>query len=133
MVLSSRYMTTTTKIFVSIAILLTAVACADAGAGDSAETVERYMQAKVDRDVEGIRALLCSEMEQYLERESNTFATVSGVEIEGMQCTEDEDEGVVRCEGKIVALYGTEELEFPLVSYQTIKEAGEWKWCGEAP
>ncbi len=108
-------------------------ACSDAGAGDPAETVENYMQAKVDGDVENIRALLCSEMEQFFDRESNTFATVSGATIEDMTCTAKGDEGVVRCTGKIVALYGTEEQEFPLVSYRTVQEAGEWKWCGEAP
>ena len=36
-------------------------------------------------------------------------------------------------DGRIVALYGTEETEFPLVSYRVVEEDGEWKWCGEAP
>jgi len=115
------------------ALFLLFVACGDAGAGDPAETVEKYMQAKVDRDIEGIRSLLCSEMEQFLERESNTFATVSGASIEDMVCTDEGDGEVVRCTGNIVALYGTEEQYFPLVAYRTVQEAGEWKWCGEAP
>jgi len=115
----------------SLVILM--VACDEAGAGDPAETVEKYMQAKVEGDVDGIRALLCSEMEQFLERESNTFATVAGASIEDMECTAEGDGEVVRCAGKIVALYGTEEQEFPLVAYRTVQEAGEWKWCGEAP
>jgi hypothetical protein len=119
--------------FLAISLLILLAACGDAGAGDPAETVENYMQAKVDRDVEAIRALLCSEMEQFIDRESNTFATVSGATIEDMACTTEGDEGVVHCTGKIVALYGTEEQEFPLVSYRTVQEAGEWKWCGEAP
>ncbi len=126
-------MTKVIKLLSSIVILTILASCGDGGAGDPAQTVEQYMQAKVDRDVDKIRALLCSDMEQFLDRESNTFATVSGATIEGMECTEEGDEGVVRCKGKIVALYGTEEQEFPLVSYQTINEAGEWKWCGEAP
>jgi len=109
------------------------VACDEAGAGDPAETVEKYMQAKVEGDVDGIHSLLCSEMEQFLERESNTFATVAGASIEDMECTAEGDGEVVRCAGKIVALYGTEEQEFPLVAYRTVQEAGEWKWCGEAP
>jgi ketosteroid isomerase-like protein len=121
------------KLLSSAVILTILAACGDAGAGDPAQTVEQYMQAKVDRDIDSIRALLCSDMEQFLDRESNTFATVTGATIEGMECTEEGDEGVVRCKGSIVALYGTEEQEFPLVSYQTINEAGEWKWCGEAP
>ena len=118
-------------ILLPLALLL--VACGGSGAGDPAETVEKYMQAKVDGDADSIRALLCSEMESVLERESRTFESVSGVTIEGMDCQQDGDSNVVRCQGKIVALYGAEETEFPLVSYRVVEEDGEWRWCGEAP
>jgi ketosteroid isomerase-like protein len=126
-------MKTTINVILFISLVVLMVACSEAGAGDPAETVEKYMQAKVEGDVDGIRALLCSEMEQFLERESNTFATVTGASVEDMECTADGDGEVVRCTGKIVALYGAEEQEFPLVAYRTVQEAGEWKWCGEAP
>jgi hypothetical protein len=108
-------------------------ACSTGGEGDPAETVEAYLQAKVDIDVETIGSLLCSEMEANLERESRTFESVSDVTIEGMDCQRDGDSDTVRCEGRIVALYGTEETEFPLISYRIVQDAGEWKWCGEAP
>jgi len=118
-------------------LALVLAACADGGAGDPAETVENYMQAKVEADRQALQGLLCSEMEQFLERESRTFESVSGVELEGMACEQSGDEtnqsSTVNCEGKIVALYGTEQTEFPLVSYRVVQEAGEWKWCGEAP
>lgn len=126
-------MKTTKYVILLFSLVILMVACDEAGAGDPAETVEKYMQAKVEGDVNGIRALLCSEMEQFLERESNTFATVVGASIEDMECTPEGEGEVVRCTGKIVALYGTEEQEFPLVAYRTVQEAGEWKWCGEAP
>ena len=103
------------------------------GSGDPAETVEDYLQAKVEGDTDKIRALLCADMESVLERESRTFESVSGVELENMSCQQDGDSDVVRCEGRIVALYGTEETEFPLVSYRVVQEDGQWKWCGEAP
>lgn len=118
-----------TTIILLLAIFL--VACSDMG--DPAETVEKYIQAKVDGDAEQIRALLCSEMESVLERESRTFESVTGVTIEGMECQRDADSNVIRCQGKIVALYGAEETEFPLVSYRVVEEDGVWKWCGEAP
>ncbi|MFN2187849.1 MAG: hypothetical protein ACK2T3_03730 [Candidatus Promineifilaceae bacterium] len=122
------------KFIIPFILLITVLsACGDAGAGDQAKTVEKYMQAKVDGDVETIRSLLCSEMEQFLERESNTFSSVSGTSIEDMECSVRDDGSTVECTGKIVALYGTEEQEFPLVNYRTVQEAGEWKWCGEAP
>lgn len=107
------------------------MACAGAGSGDPVEAVERYMQAKVDGDEETIRALLCAEMEANVDREIHTFDSVSGVTIEGMACEQVGDSPVVSCQGTIVALYGEEETEFPLVSYRVVQDAGEWKWCGE--
>lgn len=107
-----------------------------AGCADSrgpVETVEQYLQAKVEGDADSLRALLCSDLEAALERETHSFDSVSGVTIEDMVCQEAGSEGVVRCQGAIVALYGTEEKSFPLVSYRTVEEDGEWKWCGEAP
>lgn len=113
--------------------LLAFVACSAGGGGDPVTTVEDYLFAKVTSDVDQIRALLCSEMESVLERETRTFESVTGVEIEDMSCLQDGDSNVVRCEGQIVALYGAEETHFPLVSYRVVEEDGQWKWCGEAP
>jgi hypothetical protein len=109
-------------------------ACAEQG--DPAATVETYLQAKVDSDRDQIQANLCAEMEAVLEREASTFASVSGVELEGMACQRVDDDGgdeaLVSCDGRILALYGTEETEFPLVAYRAVQEDGQWKWCGEA-
>ena len=117
---------------VLILLLLALVLVACGGEGDPAETVESYLQAKVESDREQIQALLCSEMESLLERETRTFESVAGVELENMACQRAGDSDVVSCDGRIVALYGTEETEFPLVSYRVVQEDGEWKWCGEA-
>jgi hypothetical protein len=95
------------------------------------ETVERYIQAKVSGDANTLRLLLCAEMEAQLDREARTFDTVTGVEIEDMQCTAAGD-NTVTCTGQIVAGYGTEDTTFPLSSYRVVQEDGEWKWCGEA-
>ena len=118
------------RFLITCLFMLVLVACT--GAGDPAETVESYMQAKVDGDAEEIRALICSEMEAVIERESRTFDSVSGVTVENMSCQRQGDSDVVSCEGEIVALYGNEETVFPLVSYRVTEEDGEWKWCGEA-
>lgn len=105
----------------------------DAGSGDMARTVERYMQAKVERDETTIRGLLCSEMESVVDREIHTFDSVSDVRLEGVACQADPDgTNVVLCDGRIVATYGAEDTEFPLVAYRVVQEDGEWKWCGEA-
>lgn len=100
------------------------------GVADPVATVERYLTAKVGRDAATVQALLCSEMEADLERETHTFDTVSDARIEGLAC-EAIDADTVRCDGRIVASYGTEETEFALSSYRVVEEDGEWRWCGE--
>ncbi len=114
--------------------LLCAGCAADTGgsAGDPAETVERYLQAKVTLDADTIRGLLCTELESTLEREINTFRPATGVEIEAMTCNRVDGQDVVSCSGQMVADYGGEDNIFPLVSYRVVQEDGEWKWCGEA-
>jgi hypothetical protein len=65
------------------------------------------------------------------DREAMSF---DGVEasIEGMACTSDEGGDTVTCEGTIVAVYGGENRDFPLGTYNVVEEDGEWKWCGES-
>lgn len=121
------------RFFILLFLLLLGLVACESGPGDPALVVEEYLQAKVASDSDEIRANLCAEMESVLERESRTFESVSGVELVGMSCQQDGDLPVVRCEGTITALYGTEETEFPLVSYRVVEEDGQWKWCGEAP
>ena len=113
--------------------LLVLAACAVGEAEDPAKTVESYLQAKVNGDAKSLRPLLCSEMEANLEREALTFSSVTGVRLEGMACERQGTSNTVRCTGKIVALYGTQQTEFPLTAYRVVQEDGEWKWCGEAP
>jgi hypothetical protein len=113
-------------------VMLLSTACSSSSKADPAQTVEKYLQAKADADAETISSLLCSEMENVLERESRTFVSVTGVHIEGMDCQQLGGSEVVSCQGTIVATYGTEDTEFPLTSYRVVEEDGEWKWCGEA-
>ena len=119
-------------VFVLIALTMILIACGggDSSGGDPAQAVETYLQAKVATDEATIRGLLCAEMEQFVDREVHTFDGVQDAKIEGLACT-DAGNGRVTCEGTIVALYGTEETEFPLTNYQAVQEDGEWKWCGE--
>ncbi len=113
-------------------VMFAAAACSSSSGTDPAQTVEKYMQAKADADADTISQLLCSEIENVLERESRTFESVSGVHIEDMTCQQVGESEVVTCQGTIVATYGTEDMEFPLASYRVVEEDGEWKWCGEA-
>ena len=115
----------------SLAVLV--AACSNGGGGDPAKTVEDYLQAKVVGNEKVVRSLLCSEMEADAFQQVNAFTSVSGAHIEDMKCQRVDDTDVVKCDGKIVATYGTEDTEFPLTAYRVVQEDGEWKWCGEAP
>lgn len=117
-------------ILIILSLSLAACAGDNSGGGDAAQAVETYLQAKVSSDEAAIRGLLCSEMEQFVDREIHTFDSVADAEIEGMSCT-DTGNGRIACTGTIVALYGTEETTFPLTTYRAVQEDGEWKWCGE--
>jgi hypothetical protein len=112
-------------------VFLLAACGGSSGGGDPADVVERYLQAKISSDEEVVRSLLCSAMEADLNREVNSFSSVSDARIENMDCQRDGDTDVVRCTGSIVATYGTENTEFPLTAYRVVQEDGEWKWCGE--
>lgn len=116
-----------------LVLVLAACGGSTAGTGDPIRTVEEYFAAKIQSDEATIRRLLCSEMESVAEREVRSFDSVSGATLENMSCTFDEAASTVRCDGEIVALYGTEETRFPLTNYRVVQEDGEWRWCGEAP
>ena len=118
------------RFLIFLTFLIFLAACSSAG--DPAKAVEQYLQAKVAADEQGVRSLLCSEMEANAFQEVNAFTSVSGAHIEGLKCQRVDDSDIVQCQGKIVALYGTEATEFPLASYRVVQEDGEWKWCGEA-
>ena len=122
-----------TLFIIGVLLLVMLAACGGGeapGVADPAQTVERYLTAKVGRDADTVRTLLCAEMEADLERESHAFDTVSDARIEGLAC-EVVDGDTVRCDGRIVASYGAEETEFALGSYRVVEEDGEWQWCGE--
>lgn len=121
------------RIVLCLFALLLPAACgggSDTAADPAARAVEAYLNAKVSGDEDAIRAGLCSEMESVLDRELQTFETVSGARIDGMACAGD-GPGIVRCTGQIVALYGTEETTFPLGAYRVVQEDGVYRWCGE--
>lgn len=119
------------KLWMGLALFLLA-ACGGSGTvGDPADAVEKYLTAKIAADETALRGLLCSEKEADLQSEAMAFASVEGATLEDMDCQRAGDDKVT-CTGKIVAIYGTENTEFPLVSYRVVQEDGEWKWCGES-
>jgi hypothetical protein len=118
------------RLLIILSLILMVVACAPSGEqADPSDTVLQYMQAKIDGDKDALSTLLCAELESTLNREAQSFVTVDAV-LEDATCTSDDD--VVTCTGAIVADYGGEDTEFPLMSYHVVQEDDVWKWCGEA-
>ena len=118
-------------LIISVLGLLSLAGCKGQDRNNPQAVVEDYLQAKISLDSDTIQMLLCSEMETYLERETHTFETVNDARMDGLSCTWDELQSIVRCQGKIVASYGAEQTEFPLESYRVVEENSQWKWCGE--
>ena len=118
------------KICLFILIILNLSACGtdNTNTDPAAQTVESYLQAKIDADTDQIRSLICSELESTIELEAASFASVEAT-IDDMACSSDGN--IVTCDGQIMALYGTETREIDLTSYRVVQEDGEWRWCGE--
>ena len=117
------------RVFFLLLLIFVLTACANAG--DPAPVVENYLRAKATGDAATVRALLCSAKEADLAAELLTFSIAEGVEVEGLSCQRVGESDVVGCNGRVVALYGTEENSFPFTSYRVVQEDGEWKYCGE--
>ena len=99
---------------------------------EAVQTVETFLQAKINADLATLQPLICSELAERANAESRTFATVSNATLQNMSCRLDEDGSNVTCNGEIVAQYGDQTTTFPLKRYRVVQENGEWKWCGES-
>lgn len=101
-------------------------------ADEAVQTVETFLQAKINADLATLQPLICSELAERANAESRTFATVSNATLQNMSCRLDEDGLNVTCSGEIVAQYGDQTTTFPLTRYRVVQENGDWKWCGES-
>lgn len=99
--------------------------------GNAYSVVRDYLQAKAASDETGIRANICSAMEADIDRETYSFAGMNTV-VEGLSCDVDLDSSTVACAGYFTVQYGGGDTsEFPLTTYNIVKEDDVWKWCGE--
>lgn len=114
-----------------LAALLLAACGGGSTAGDPAQIVVDYLQAKTDSDEEKIRSTLCAAREADARREAASFAAVEA-SLEDVQCTFDSATNTVSCTGAIVAIYNGEGRDIPPGNYSVVQEDGEWRVCGEA-
>jgi len=118
------------------AFLLIILAGCSGGIGTdvAAVAVEAYFQALADRDLNGVKNIVCLAWEEQSNLEFDFFSAVTA-KLEGLDCKVTSTEGdyaVVECQGAIIANYGGEDQEFQLQGnrYQTLFENGEWRMCG---
>lgn len=109
--------------------------CVQSGSGDAAaKTVETYLQALVDGNVDQMANLSCKDWEEQAMLELDSFQGVEA-SLADVSCRQTGAEGqtsLVECQGKIQATYNNEQQEFDLSGrvYQVAQEGGELRVCG---
>ena len=119
--------------FVTLVLLMTSLVGCQA-AGSPSDVVEDYLQAVVDGDWTRAVNLSCAAWEEGARTEANSFESVEAW-LEGVSCSasgEEADTQLVACQGVIMATYGAEDQELPLMDrvYRVVLEGGEWRMCG---
>lgn len=120
------------QLLVLFVLAIALAACAEEG--DPVETVEQYLNARVESDAEKLQSLACAAWEQEAVLQADSFRSMDA-SLEDVTCQKDGKDGdytLVACEGKIVTSYNGETREWALGRYQLLQEDGEWKMCGEA-
>jgi len=96
--------------------------------------IEAYLQALINKDINQMINLSCSEWESQARLEFDSFAAVD-LSLEEMSCQsggQEDNLKFVNCTGRIVASYGEEDLIIDLSEriYIAVEEGGEWRMCG---
>jgi len=100
----------------------------------AAQTVEAYLQARVEEDVDQMILLSCPEWEAQARLEAVSFEAMDAT-LEGVTCqpgTSQDDGTLVDCDGKIVTTYQGEQREWSVSEhpYRVVQQDGEWRMCG---
>ena len=109
-------------------------ACSLSSQGQASHTVQTYLQARVQSNVDQMISLSCPEWEAQARIEASTFKAMKA-QLEGMACqdgTAGENTTLVACQGKIVTTYNGETREWSLSErqFKTVLQDGEWRMCG---
>lgn len=123
--------------FIMLTVIMATIfltACSASSSDTSAQAVENYLTALVEKDADRLATLSCGEWEDDALLELDSFQAVTA-RLDGMACEQtgtDGDTALVLCNGKIIATYGNEdqELDLSVRTYQVLQEGGEWLVCG---
>ncbi len=100
----------------------------------AAKAVEDYLQSLVNKDVNKVSTLSCKDWEQQAIQELDSLQAVKAA-LSGVTCAQSGTDGstaLVKCTGKIVITYDTEnqELDLSLRTYRVTPSGGDWLVCG---
>ena len=122
-----------------VAALSLGLAGCGTGAGQgsqdgAAATVEAYLQARVEKNVEQMVLLACPAWEAQARLEAVSFQSMEA-RLEGVVCQANGTDGtntLVDCQGKITTTYQGEVREWSVSDhpYVVALQEGEWRMCG---
>jgi hypothetical protein len=100
----------------------------------AARTIEAYLQARVQENVEQMTLLSCPAWEAQARLEAVSFQSMNA-KLDGVTCAageEQEDSVLVNCQGKITTTYQGEAREWSVAEhpYVVVQQDGEWRMCG---
>jgi predicted small secreted protein len=123
------------RVIVWVALLVVGLVLAGCKSqAGAAESVQAYLQARVQSDVDKMISLACPEWEAQARIEASTFKALNA-QLVGVSCSDSSTDGsitLVSCKGKIVTTYNGETREWSISDHQfkTVLDDGEWRMCG---
>jgi hypothetical protein len=111
-------------------------ACGGGGAtsGSASQTVQSYLQARVQGELDKMINLSCAEWEAQARVEATSFKSMKAT-LDGVSCKDAGTDGkftLVSCQGKILTSYNGESREWSVAEHQfkVVQDRGEWRMCG---
>ena len=122
-------------LFIALFGLATLVAaCQSGGSGSAAQTVQSYLQARVQSNVDTMIGLSCASWEAQARIEAASFKSMK-VTLDTIACKDAGTDGsatLVACTGKIVTTYNGESRDWSVSDkqFKVVQDRGDWRMCG---
>lgn len=117
-------------IFITLALLLAGCNSNSGAVG----AVDSYYHAILSQNADQLKSVTCADFQDAALTELDSFQGVK-MALQGFSCQATGQEGnatLVKCDGKIVATYGSDTMDFPLGDrvHRVENQSGAWKVCG---
>lgn len=109
-------------------------ACQSGGGGSASQTVQSYLQARVQSDVDRMIGLACPAWEAQARVEAASFKSMKAT-LDNVACKDvgsDNGATLVACSGKIVTSYNGESRDWSVSDkqFKVVQDHGDWRMCG---